>query len=167
MKKPRDFANKPYTKCLTCPHRGVSCRGRTSDLSREHWCEFMSALKEITRKSDAALSLESGLSISTVNRIVTLDAKQDIMRDNVIQLENALLGTARDYPCLLDMDKVDVANEAQAFRDTIEGINAEHRAEIAAVRADMQATIDTLREQVAYLRTENERKARIIEKIME
>lgn len=167
MKKARDFSNKPYTKCLTCSHLGTSCRGRTSDLTREHWCEFMAALMEKFGLTEIYVSTESGASMHTVNRIATLKCDQDFMRDTVLAIENVLLGTARDYPCLLDLDRQDLVAEAQAFRDTVETLNAAHQAELETVRAEYQAVIDALREQVQFLRTENERKARIIEKIMQ
>lgn len=166
MKKARDFSNKPYSKCLTCPHLGTSCRGRTSDLSREHWCEFMAALMEKFGYTESYVAAQSGASMHTVNRIATLKCDQDFMRDTVLSIENVLLGTARDYPCLLDLDRRDVVAEAQAFRDTIESLNATHQTELEAVRADMQATIDALREQLADIRAENALKAQIIKKSM-
>lgn len=166
MKKARDFSNKPYSKCLTCPHLGTSCRGRTSDLSREHWCEFMAALMEKFGYTESYVAAQSGASMHTVNRIATLKCDQDFMRDTVLSIENVLLGTARDYPCLLDLDRQDLVAEAQAFRDTIESLNTTHQTELETVRTEYQAVIANLRTQVEYLRTENERKAQVIEKIL-
>lgn len=156
MKKEHNFSQKPYSKCLLCEHRGKLCRGRTSDLECEHWFEFMLAMKKITGMSDAKIADATGLSIKTINRIMTLDSAQDPMRETARLIENAILGSADNYPCLLEMDKADLASEAQAFRDTIESIRAEY-----------QATIDMLREQVQFLRTENDRKARIIDRYLE
>jgi hypothetical protein len=162
MKKPHDFSQKPFFKCLSCPHLGTLCRGRTSDLDRENWFEFMTALFERSGMTEVEVAAEAKTSVFTVHRIFNLKHDQDVMRDVALSVGDVFLGSARNYPCLFDMDKADSEDKAQAFKETIECINASHTTELEAVRSEYQATIDMLREQVQYLRAENDLKAQII-----
>ena len=167
MKKSHDFSQKPFSKCLSCPHLGTLCRGRTSDLNREEWFEFMSALFERSGMTEAEVAAEAKTSVYTVHRIFSLKHDQDVVRDVALAIGDVFLGSARNYPCLFDMDKADSEDKAQAFRDTIECINASHVAELEAVRAEYQIIIDELRDQAQYLRAENERKTKIIDRLMQ
>lgn len=167
MKKSHDFSQKPFFKCLSCPHLGTLCRGRTSDLDREEWFEFMTALFERSGMTEVAVAAEAKTSVFTVHRIFNLKHDQDVMRDVALSVGDVFLGRARNYPCLFDMDKAASEDKAQAFKETIECINASHVAELEAVRAEYQATIAALHEQLADMRAENELKAQVIKKLMQ
>ena len=127
----------------------------------------MTALFERSGMTEAEVAAEANTSVFTVHRIFNLKYEQDVMRDLALDVGNVFLGSARNYPCLFDMDKAESEGKAQAFRDTIECINASHAEELQAVRAEYQATIDMLQEQLQFLRTENDRKARIIDRYLE
>ena len=48
MKQKKDYSDKPYNRCLSCPHRGTRCDGpRTAGMTLERWCEYMRDMKEV------------------------------------------------------------------------------------------------------------------------
>ena len=83
-------------------------------------------------------------SSGTTERIMDPDSTQDVMRSTARRYEQAEIGPVGEFTCYLDHN---------------------HTAEdqIAA----LQAEVATLREEVAYWRKENDRKAKIIDKYLD
>jgi hypothetical protein len=80
----------------------------------------------------------------TTERIMSVKSTQDIMRATARRYEQAIIGPVGEFTCYLDHD--------HTAADQI---------------AALQAEITALREEVAYWRKENERKAKIIDKYLE
>ena len=94
MKKHNDFSVKPYNRCLSCPHRKVRCDGpRTAGLELARWCEYMRDMKELNGMTNAYIAEASGVSVKTVERLMALNADQDIMRDTARRIENVIIGS--------------------------------------------------------------------------
>lgn len=191
MKKRSDFGEKPYNRCLSCPHRMVSCDGpRTSGLPLERWCEYMRDMKDANGLTNAEIAEASGISIKTIERLMALNADQDIMRETARRLENVIIGSTSKYPCYLAYQEENhpgeqKVNEAtreleraladnQDYRTSLDNIHASYRAEISVVRSEAQQKINYLMEQLERLHAENvhlwaecERKSKLIDKFIE
>ncbi len=186
MKKKYDYANKPYNRCLSCPHRKVRCDGpRTSGLTLERWCEYMRDMKEVNGLTNAEIAEKSGVSVKTIERLMAQNVDQDIMRETARLIENVIIGSTSQYPCYLAFEEEHRPDEKMSdamreleralddnkeYRAALDNIHTAYRAELDLVRSDAQKKIDFLLDQIAKLRAdndnlwaENNRKAKIVE----
>ena len=139
MKTRQDPATKPYYRCLSCAKFRKACGGiPTRDLDLQSWCEYMRDVKEIAHLTNAYISKESEVSLKTVERIMSLNHDQDIMRSVAIRIEQVVIGPVTKYFCDLDYD----------------GSTATDR--IASLLAENE-----------HLKKENARYAKIIDKYLE
>lgn len=183
MKSKKDYSNKPYNRCLSCPHRKVRCDGpRTSAMELARWCEYMRDMKEANDLTNAYIAEESGVSVKTIERIMAQNSDQDIMRETARRIENVIIGSSNQYPCYLafeeenphDDQKLNEAtreleralNDNKDYRVALDNIHASYNAELQLVRDEAQKKIDFLMDHVAYLRTENDRKSKIIDRYL-
>ena len=173
MKKQNDFSTKPYSRCLSCPHRRVRCDGlRTARLELARWCEYMRDMKEVNGLTNIYIAEESGVSVKTIERIMALNSEQDIMRETARRIENAIIGSTGKHPCYLAFEeeiKPDgqrlgealrelerALDDSKDYRNALDNIQASHAAEIAAIKAEAQKKIDYLMDQIAKLRADND-----------
>lgn len=146
MKIRHDPSDKPYFKCLSCPRFRKDCGGiPTRGMDLKDWCEYMRDVSDVFNLPNAYISNQSEVSIKTVDRIMAVKYDQDIMRATARRIELVVLGPVTRHICYLDF-------EASSATDTI----AKLEAELAAARED-----------VAYWRKENDRKAKIIDKYLD
>lgn len=186
MRKKIDTANKPYNRCLSCPHRTVRCDGpRTSGLPLERWCEYMRDMKEVNGLTNAEIAEQSGISVKTVEKLMALNTDQDIMRETARLIENVIIGSTSKYPCYLAFEEEHRPDEKMSdamreleralddnreYRVALDNIHTAYKAELDLVRSEAQRKIDFLLDQIAKLRSDNDnlwaentRKAKIIE----
>ena len=186
MKKKSIYGDKPYNRCLSCPHRKVRCDGpRTSGLELDRWCEYMRDMKEINGLTNAYIAEEAGVSVKTVERLMALNTDQDIYRDTARRIENVIIGSTSTYPCYLAFEEEhrpdEKMNDAmreleraladnQDYRQALDNIHDSYKAEMETIRAESQKKIDFLLAQIAALRTdndnlwaENNRKSKVID----
>lgn len=187
MKVKTDLSGKPYNRCLSCPHRKERCDGpRTSAMELSRWCEFMRDMKEVNGLTNSEISEKSGVSLKTIERLMALNCDQDIMRETARRIENAIIGSANQYPCYLAFeetrpDESQKLNDAlrdleramddnKDYRAALDNIHASYNAEMQAIRNDAQKKIDFLvaelhraRAEGESWRAENERKGKIID----
>lgn len=191
MKRKTDFTEKPYNRCLSCPHRRVRCDGpRTAGLPLKRWCEYMRDMKGINNMTNAYIAEESGVSVKTIERIMAMNDDQDIMRETARRIENAILGPCGQSPCFLayeeehspDEQKLNVAlrdleralTDNKDYRAALDNIHSSYKAEMETIRAEAQTKIDLLMDQITKLHadndnlwTENNRKSKIIDMFLE
>ena len=186
VKKPTDFAQKPYNRCLSCPHRQTRCDGpRTSAMPLERWCEFMRDMKEINGLTNAYIADKAEISVKTVERLMAGDCSQDIRRETARRIEDAIIGSSNQYPCYLafeeslpDESKLNDAMrdleralaDNQDYREALDKIHESYKTEMQAIRDEAQRKIDFLVEQVKRLNAENDnlwaennRKSRVVD----
>lgn len=187
MKRKTDFANKPYNRCISCPHRKVRCDGpRTAGLTLDRWCEYMRDLKEVNGLTNQGIADESGVSVKTIERLMSGKIDQDIMRDTARRIENVIIGSTSKYPCYLAFEeehmpsgkKLDDATreleralaDNKDYREALDKIHDSYKAEMELIRADAQKKIDYLLDLTAKLRAdndnlwaENNRKSRVVD----
>lgn len=139
MRTRQDPSTKPYFRCLTCPRFRNLCGGRpTRDMDLDEWCEYMRDVKEKFHLTNAFIAKESEVSLTTIENLMALNRKQDIMRATARRIELVVIGPVRDHICYLDYDK-------NAITETISKLQAE----------------------AEYWKRENDRKAKIIDKYLD
>lgn len=191
MKKKTDFTEKPYNRCLSCPHRKVRCDGpRTAGLTLDRWCEYMRDMKDANGLTNAYIAEESGVSIKTIERLMAQNADQDIMRETARRIENAIIGSTSKYPCYLAFEEENRPSEQkfsdimrdleramadnQDYRVALDNIHNAYATEMQTIRSEAKTReenlltqVERLRQEIDYLRLENDRKARIIDKFLD
>lgn len=187
MKRKSNFGEKPYNRCLSCPHRKVRCDGpRTAGLELARWCEYMRDMKEVNGLTNAEIAAQADVSIKTVEWVMSLKCDHDIQRDTARRIENVIIGSTSKYPCYLafeeenlpDAQKMNdamrelerVLDDNKDYRAALDNIHASYNSEMETIRAEAQKKIDFLLDQVAQLRTdnnnlwaENNRKSKVID----
>ena len=139
MKTRQDPSTKPYYRCLSCARFRKSCGGRpTRDMDLQNWCEYMRDVKELARLTNAYIAKEADVSIKTIERIMAINIEQDIMRATARRIELVVIGPVGDHTCYLDYSDDTVS-------ERITRLIAENE----------------------YLRKENDRKAKIIDKYLD
>jgi len=174
MKKNTDYASKPYNRCISCQHRKVRCDGpRTAGLTLDRWCEYMRDLKEVNGLTNAEIAEASGVSIKTIERLMSGNASgQDIYRDTARRIENVIIGSTSKYPCYLAFEEENSQDgqrvsdamreleralaDNQDYRAALDNIHDSYRSEMETIRADAQKKIDYLLDLVAKLRADND-----------
>lgn len=110
----------------------------TRGMDLQEWCEYMRDVKDVAHLTNAYIAKEAEVSIKTIERIMALSIEKDILRVTARRIELAIIGPAGRHICELDYDDNTAAE-----------------------------TIRKLLEEVEYLRKENERKAKIIDKYLD
>ncbi len=138
MKQRQDPSTKPYFKCLSCPRFRKLCGGLpTRDMDIKSFCEYVRDVMDIFHLSNAYVAEKAETSVKTIERIRALNIDQDIMRGTSRRIEIVVFGQVGEHTCYLDHDPTS---------------------------ADQ---IAALKEEVAYWRKENDRKAKIIDKYLD
>lgn len=170
MRKYLNLEGKPYKNCLSCQHRTEKqCGPRTSSMTLPEWCEYMRAMKEANHLTNQEIEKRSGVSVKTIEKIMALSCDQDIMRDTARRIEEAIMGSASQFPCytefassapevseklskaLIDLERA--LNDNEDYRNAMNNVQAIHADEL-------QATRDEANAKIAYLRTQLERAQR-------
>lgn len=172
MPKLTNFGEKPYNRCLSCPHREAKrCDGpRTSAMTLDRWCEYMRDMKIVNDLTNAEIAEASGISVKTIERLMAGKPEHDIMRETARLIEDAIIGSSNQYPCYLafeeahgkdgmqledairDRDKA--MQEITEYQTVLANIHASYQAELDAVRADSKAALETANDTIADLRTQ-------------
>ena len=97
----------------------------------------MRDVKELVRMTNAQIAQEADVSIKTIERIMSINIDQDIMRSTARRIELAIIGPVGYYTCYLDYN-------GDAYTEQINKLIQENE----------------------YLRQENERKSKIIDKFL-
>ena len=138
MKTRQDPSTKPYFRCLSCPRFRKVCGGiPTRGMDLQNWCEYMRDVKDVAHLTNAYIAQEADVSIKTIERIMAINCEQDIMRATARRIELVVVGAVGKHICELDYD------------------------DGAAVEK-----VNKLLEELEYWRKENDRKARIIDKLL-
>ena len=172
MPNRKNYSAEPFAKCITCENRKVVCRGMdTSDMPLETWRSFMRAAKDYEGLTYAEISARTVPQIparTIEKKLAPGGDGQDLMRETRRAIETAILGPvlSRCYRSFMDSlpagtkSSADLEAEMTMLRKNIEMIHASYQKELEIVRAEAQTKID-------YLLTENEKKDRIITRLLD
>ena len=145
LKVIKDISKKPYYKCFLCDRFRNTCGGMpTRDMTLPEWEEYMRDIRDYFGLSNDYITEKAESSSGTTERIMSGNSKQDIMRSTARRYEQAEIGPVGEFTCYLDYPHIDADKVAKL------------EAELAAAK-----------EEVAYWRKENDRKAKIIDKYLE
>lgn len=160
MKTKPELTVKPYANCLSCKYRKIRCDGlRTAPMDLLTWSAYMRDMKEANKLTNAYIAEKSGVSIKTIERIIALNCEQDIMRDTARRIENAIVGSSNQHPCYLLLEE-NAPSETKKLLDSFAN-------EMQTIRDESKVLIERLRAEIDYLRLENERKAKVIDKLLD
>lgn len=138
MKPRNDPSTKPYYRCLSCPRFRNSCAGiPTRDMTLQEWCEYVRDVSDVFHLTNAYIADKSEVSIKTIEQIEAINCGKDIFRGTARRVEIVVFGPVGSHYCCLDHDPVAAAE-----------------------------LINQLRKDVEYWKNENERKAKIIDKLL-
>lgn len=138
MKERHDPSTKPYYRCLSCIRFRKLCGGiPTRDMDLQDWCEYMRDVKDLARLTNAHIAQDADVSIKTIERIMAINTDQDIMRATARRIEQVIIGPVGESLCSLEHDD-------NALLEQIRKLTAEKE----------------------YLLQENERKAKIIDRLL-
>lgn len=138
MKPRNDPSTKPYYRCLSCPRFRNSCAGiPTRDMTLQEWCEYVRDVSDVFHLTNAYIAEKSEVSIKTIEQIEAINCGKDIFRGTARRVEIVVFGPVGSHYCCLDHDPVAAAE-----------------------------LINQLRKDVEYWKNENERKAKIIDKLL-
>lgn len=172
MTKRTSLGEKPYNRCLTCPHReDKRCDGpRTSAMTLDRWCEYMRDMKIANDLTNLEIAEATGLSVKTIERIMAGHLEHDIMRETCRLIEDAIMGSSNQYPCYLAFEESHGRNGVQledALRDrdkalqeiteyqtVLANIHASYQKELDNVRADSKAALEAANATIADLRAQ-------------
>ena len=145
MKKQYDTTTKPYYRCLSCPRFRVLCGGRpTRDMDYKNWCEYIRDVMDVYHLTIAYVAEKAEVSQKRIELIRAIREDQDIMRATARRIEQVVIGPATNHICDMDFDSTAAEKIVKL------------EAELAAVKED-----------AAYWRKENDRKAKIIDKYLD
>lgn len=155
------YEEKPYNRCIDCVHIGVTCDG-PDFLAMEipRLCEWSRLRKDYLHRKDSKwtndyIADKSGISKTTVARFFSGNLA-DLNFSTASQIIRVLVnGTWGQYPCALaaatEQDHADnpaIAEQCRRLQAALDSITAEHRAEIATIRAEGQAKVDYLKSEI-------------------
>jgi cysteinyl-tRNA synthetase len=159
-------------------------------MNLARWCEFMRDMKEVNGLTNQYIAEKSGVSIKTIERIMALNADQDIMRETARRIEDAIIGSSNQSPCILAYeeavpqntkqldealkDREQALNEIKEYRAMLEGLFNSHNAEVQSIRDEAKQKIDFLLAEIEQLRkdndnlwAENNRKSKVVDMFLE
>ena len=137
MKARPDPSTKPYYRCLTCPRFRKICGGMpTRGLDLKEWCEYIRDVMDHFHLTIAYVAKEADISTKTMERI-SAGSIDDIRRVTARRVELVVFGQVGEHTCYLDYDG---------------GTSSER--------------INRLLAEIEYWRKENERKEKIIDKLL-
>ena len=127
------------------------------------WCKFIRAIKEAAGYTNIEVSEGAGVSLSTVESIMSLNRDKDIMRDTARLIENFVLGVGTGYPCYLAFEEnvPDVSQRVsnamhelerdldEKHHEALDKLRETHSAEILAIKAKHRAEIDAVKAEEA------------------
>lgn len=167
---PQTLEEKPYNQCVKCTHIGQKCDGPNFlAMTTERWCEWCHLRKVFLGWSNTRVAELAGVSKISVDRIMSGNVK-DLRNTTMQAVTKALVnGTWGQYPCTmsapLDSEHADTSEllaRCERLQAALDSIAAEHREEMAAVRADDQHKIDFLRDQVKFQEKQMDAKDKLL-----
>lgn len=155
---PETLNEKPYNQCIRCEHIGVKCDGPNFlAMSADRFAEWCRVRKEYLGWTNAIIAEKSGLSLASVNRI--LSGSADGMNNTTMQAITRVLvnGSWGQYPCASsDLDLADREAAARAECGRLQQ-------ELDRLSGDNRAKIDHLKSQVEFLREQMRAKDHLLE----
>ena len=160
-----------FEKCIKCDRLGESCVPNLMLLPFSDLLQWWNKRQKYLEWTNQTLSDKSKVPVGTINRIKAgdyLDCKYSTIKNILIAL---IGGTTDEFSCIEQVEKE--LKHLEQLQQQTEKLSSLEK-EMGILRENDQKTIDNLLEQVErlrkevdYLRIENDRKARIIDKFLD
>lgn len=160
-----------FEKCIKCDRLGESCVPNLMLLPFSDLLQWWNKRQKYLEWTNQTLSDKSKVPVGTINRIKAgdyLDCKYSTIKNILIAL---IGGTTDEFSCTEQVEKE--LKHLEQLQQQTEKLSSLEK-EMGILRENDQKTIDNLLEQVErlrkevdYLRLENDRKARIIDKFLD
>jgi hypothetical protein len=160
-----------FEKCIKCDRLGESCVPNLMLLPFSDLLQWWNKRQKYLEWTNQTLSDKSKVPVGTINRIKAgdyLDCKYSTIKNILIAL---IGGTTDEFSCTEQVEKE--LKHLEQLQQQTEKLSSLEK-EMGILRENDQKTIDNLLEQVErlrkevdYLRIENDRKARIIDKFLD
>lgn len=163
MKRKLQMGYKLYDKCVGCQNLGVCCDGprTTSVEDLDRWCELMRGFKKWKGLTNDEIADESGVSLTTVSKIMSGNVEKDIRWNTVRSIEKILIGPGGQYPCPLAAQDVEAVKSVELkdmqlkqLQEVLTGIHESYKEEIIKVREDAAREIALYKDKVTALETQ-------------
>lgn len=142
-----------FEKCISCDRLGQDCMPNLMQLSFADLLKWWDKRQHHIGWTNQKLFEESGIPLGTINRIKSGDY-DDCRYYTIRRILVALIGgVADEFPCKEKMEQ------------NLQRIDALEKQ--AACAADIENENRKLLEQISFLRIENERKGKIIDRLLE
>ena len=167
---PKSLEEKPYNACINCIHIGKSCDGPNFlAMSIERWCEWCRIRKEYLGWTSAHIADLADISKISIDRVMSGNVK-DLRITTMQAITKALVnGTWGQYPCTMSApldgehtDSQELLARCERLQSALDSVAAEHKEEVANLRADNQRKIEFLREQVKFKEKQMEAKDKLL-----
>ena len=144
MKIRPDPSTKPYYRCLSCTRFRKECGGiPTRGMDLQEWCEYMRDVKDIAHLTNDGIAKDAEVSKATIEKIMALNYDTDIMRATARRIELVVIGPVGAHTCYLDYDNTSAEQISSLLQE-----------------------IEHLRKERDFLLNDNERKGKIIDKLL-
>lgn len=163
-----------FEKCINCDRLGQDCMPNLMQLSFTDLLKWVEKRQRHLNWTNQKLADQSTIPLGTVNRIKSGDY-DDCRYYTIRRILVALIGgVADEFPCKEKMEQnlqridalehqaalaMSIEKENNELKERLAQLEAKHRQEISMIREESQKKID-------YLRIENDRKAKIIDKFL-
>ena len=172
-----DQINHIYGRCFACPKFLKTCRGKdTQHLPYPLWGEYCRQLAIRLGLSHRHIAIGAKCSESTIHRAIFSLEGKDILRSTAGDITAFLQGDIEDTDCcaveyeLLEEKDKEIASlkqERDALMATLNSLQSAFRDEVSAVKAGHQKNIEHLQDEISYIKAENEKKDKIISRLLE
>ena len=126
MKARQDPSTKPYYKCLSCPRFRKGCGGiPTRGMDLQDWCEYLRDVKDLAHLTNAKIAETADVSVKTIERIMAINIDQDIRRATARRIELAIIGPVSEHTCYLDHDPTAATDLIHQLQAKIERLEKE------------------------------------------
>lgn len=164
-----------FEKCINCERLGQDCMPNLMQLSFADLLKWIDKRQHHLNWTNQKLADESTIPLGTITRIKTGD--YDDCRYYTIRkiLVSLIGGVADEFPCKEKMEQelqhMEALEKQAALAVVLEKENRELREQLSKIEAKHSQDIITIQEEeqrkIDFLRVENDRKARIIDKFLD
>lgn len=152
-----------FEKCIKCDRLGESCVPNLMLLSFADLIQWAGKRQKYLDWSNQQLADKSNVPVGTINRIKG-GKYADAMYLNIKSILIALIGgTTNEFSCNEQIEKE--LKHLEAFQQQAAKLSVVEK-EMQLLREESQKKIDHLLAEINYLRQENERKAKVIDKFI-
>lgn len=152
-----------FEKCIKCDRLGESCVPNLMLLSFADLIQWCGKRQQFLGWKNQQLADKSNVPIGTINRIKG-GKYADAMYLNIKSILIALIGgTNNEFPCNEQIEKE--LKHMEEFEKQAAKLSVVEK-EMQLLRDESQRKVDYLLAEINYLRQENERKSKVIDKFL-